>query len=549
MRNILAGTWADWRLAWRELRLTADAWLLASLLATLLLMAPLIGVGLGLIAPAGEAWSHVASLLLPRYLRQTLLLLAGTGLLTFLIGCGTAWLVSVYDFPGRRLWEWALILPLSLPTYIAAFAYAGLLDYTGPVQRLFRAWGIADAPSLDILNLPGVTVVISLVLYPYVYLITKVAFRSQSGRLLEAARLMGRKGWSLFWQVGLPAARPAVAGGLALVLMETLNDYGAVKYYGVDTFTTGIFRAWFSMGDADSALRLSACLMLGTFLILFLERQLRRRARYQESRSESRLQRRRLPGGRGVLASTLVALPILGGFLIPVGQLSYWALRSGSKLTPDLHLLIGRTFGLATAAAFFAVLVATLILYTGRLHRGFLTGLLSQVSVLGYSIPGAVIAVGILFTSTRLDQGLRELWDPSLGLVVTGSVGGLLFAYLVRFLAVGHNTLHGGFEKVCGSLDEAARSLGAGTLRTLFRVDLPLLQGPLLGAGLLVFVDVVKELPLTLILRPFNFDTLATKVFELAGDERVAAASSGALVIVLTSLLPIFVLDRLTEKR
>ncbi len=540
---------ARWRLAFRELRLSRDGWLTASLLLALALLVPLASVAAGLLPPASEAWDHVARVLLPRYLGQTLLLLAATNLLTLVMGAGTAWLVAVHDFPGRRFLEWALILPLSLPTYIAAYAYAGIFDYTGPLARLQRYWGLSETGGADVLTLPGVAVVMSLVLYPYVYLISRTAFRGQSGTLLEAARMMGAHGWRLLWRVGLPVARPAIAGGLALVSMETLNDYGAVQYYGVDTLTNGIFRAWFSMGDPDAALRLAAFLMLVTFLLLAGERLLRRRARYAESRGESALVRRPLGGGPGWLAAAAASLPFLAGFLVPVAQLVYWTFRSGARVSPDLPGLVARTFGLAAAAALLAVAASLLLLYTGRLHRGFLTALLSQSSVLGYSVPGAVIAVGILSSSAALDRVLRALWDSSLGLVATGSAAALMFAYLVRFLAVGHNTLHGGFEKIGSWMEEASRTLGAGRWRTLLGVDLPLMKGPLLAAGLLVFVDVVKELPLTLILRPFNFDTLATKVFELAGDERVAASALGALVIVATSLVPIFLLDRLSEKR
>lgn len=537
------------RPAWQEFRLTADIWLAASVALVVVLLAPLATVLLGLAAPASEAWRHVAGTLLPRYLIQTLMLLAATGLITLTVGSGAAWLVSVYDFRGRRFLEWALILPLALPTYIAAFAYAGLLDYTGPVQRLQRAWGLAEGVTLDILNLPGVAVVMSLVLYPYVYLISRVAFRAQSGTVVEAARMMGCRGWSLFRRVGLPAARPAVAGGLALVLMETLNDYGAVQYYGVDTFTTGIFRAWFGMGDADAAIRLAACLIVVTFAVLAAERLQRRRARYQESRSDSRLGRRQLKGWRGWTAGAAVSLPFLAGFAVPMGQLAYWTVRSGADLTPNLPTLVMRTFAVGAGAALLTLLAGLVILYTGRLHRGVFTGMISQASVLGYSIPGAVIAVGVLQTSVQLDAGLRGLIGSGLGLAVTGSLTGLMFAYVVRFLAVGHNTLHGGFEKIGTAMEEASRSLGRSKLQTLLKVDMPLLRGPMTAAALLVFVDVVKELPLTLILRPFNFDTLATRVFQLAGDERVAESAAGAIVIVLTSLIPIGVLNRLAEKR
>ncbi len=518
-----------------------------------LLLAPLFIVFAGLLLPAGEHWGHVASNLLPRYLVDSLLLCAGTGLLALVFGTSTAWLVSFYDFPGRRFLEWALVLPLAVPAYIGAFAYAGLFDYTGPVESwLRRIFGGSGAYlPFEIQSLPGLILVMASVLYPYVYLTTRGALVQQSARLIEAAQLMGLSPLQVFARVALPLARPAMMGGLALVLMETLNDYGAVHYYGVDTLTIGIFRSWFSLGDLDAAIRLASILMGIALLILVLERKQRGAARF-ESLAADAPHRRREPD-RGRWAATAVCLiPFSLGFGLPSLQLLIWTAQTGGGFGFGLTPLIFNSFLLAAAAALLAVSVSLVIAYSRRLHRQALMSLVSRLTVVGYSIPGAVIAVGVLLLSSSFDSVLDGLLrlsvDISPGLIVTGSIGALVFAYLCRFLAVAFNATQGGLETQCGSLDEASRTLGKGPLETLFRVNIPLVRASLAAGGLLVFVDVIKELPLTLILRPFNFDTLATKVFETAGDERVAQSAGGALIIVVTSLLPIVLINRLFSR-
>ena len=459
--------------------------------------------------------------------------------------------MSFYQFPLRRFLSWGLMLPLAIPTYIAAFAYAGLLDFAGPLQRLLRVWGKAGlAGNLDIMSLPGVVLVISAVLYPYVYLITRAAFRSQSSSLIEAARMLGRSDRSVFWKVALPSARPAIAAGLSLVLLETLNEYGAMTYYGVDTFTTGIFRAWFSMGDSDAARRLAALLMVSALAVLWLEQKGRGRVRYEQPQS-NQLMGRKLPTSSRCLATLFCLIPFTLGFLVPLSQLLLWTWQTLERGTIGAFLVVTwRTFLLALAAAGLTTCCALLLGYAIRLQRGsWLTGL-SRLAVLGYSIPGVVIAIGVLIPVSQLDRllgWLVSLWaatPPTLYL--TGGLAVLTYAYVVRFLAVAYQPTQAGFQQLCGHFDEAARGLGASPAATLFKIDLPLLRHTLAGAGLLVFVDVVKELPLTLILRPFNFDTLATRVFEFAGDERVAQAAPGALIIILTSLVPVLWLNRIS---
>ena len=528
-----------------------SGWSIGSLLLSALMIAPLATVFLVLFRPPGAAWGHLWRTVLAGYLWNTLWVITGTAVLTAIAGVGTAWLVSFYRFPLRRFLSWGLMLPLAIPTYIAAFAYAGLLDFAGPLQRLLRTWGKAGlAGKLDIMSLPGVVLVVSAVLFPYVYLITRAAFRSQSLGLVEAARMLGRSDHSIFWKVALPSARPAIAAGLGLVLLETLNEYGAMTYYGVDTFTTGIFRAWFSMGDSDAAQRLATLLMVSALAVVWLEQKGRGRVRYEQPQP-NQLVGRELPAPSRYLATLFCLIPFTLGFLVPLSQLVLWTWQTLERGTIGAFLSVTwRTFLLALAAAGLTTFCALLLGYSIRLQRGsWLVGL-SRLSVLGYSIPGVVIAIGVLIPVSQLDRLLSwlvSLWattPPTLYL--TGGLAALTYAYVVRFLAVAYQPTQAGFQQLCGHFDEAARGLGASPAATLFKIDLPLLGHTLGGAGLLVFVDVVKELPLTLILRPFNFDTLATRVFEYAGDERIAQAAPGALIIILTSLLPVLLLNRIS---
>ncbi|HLV02828.1 MAG TPA: iron ABC transporter permease, partial [Acidobacteriota bacterium] len=441
-----AAALTGWSGGLRELRLTFDGWMMASALLVLSIVCPLLVIVVGLFQPTGEVWEHIRSTLLVRYTVNTLLLIASTALVTLVLGAVTAWLIALYDFPGKRFLDWALVLPLAIPTYIAAFAYAGLLDYTGPVQAFLRWSKIGTRLTFDIMSMGGVVFVISFVLYPYVYLLARNAFRSQSASMLEAARMMGKSPFTVFARVGLPASRTALAAGVGLVVMETLNDYGAVSYYGVDTLTTGIFRAWFGMDDFDSAVRLSACLMILTFFLLVLERWQRGRARYHGRPSERVLTATRLVGGRALAAMMACMTPFLFGFLVPFFQLSYWAVIALDEGSSNQMLgWIWNSFRLGAFTAALIVVVAIVIAYTARLHRHLAIDVLSRFALVGYSIPGAVIAVGVLVILISSDRFLNswtvKYFGISTGLLLTGSVVGLIFAYLVRFLAVGYGAV------------------------------------------------------------------------------------------------------------
>jgi iron(III) transport system permease protein len=530
----------------------------AASVAALLLSVPLLVVAVGALGGAGETWSHLASTVLAGYLRNSALLALGVAALTLLIGVSTAWLVATCDFPGRRHFEWALILPLAVPAYIAAYTYAGMLDVTGPVQRLLRTLVPAWSERffyLDVMRFETVVLIFAVVLYPYVYLIARTSFLVQSRTALEASRVLGVGAWRAFFRVALPLARPALAAGLSLVVMEVLNDYGAVTYYGVPTFTTGIFRSWLALGDLGAAIRLAACLMVFVFLVLGLERLQRRGRRVDEGSASHRpLRRYELAGWRAGAAFVVCLVPLMLGFLIPVSQLGYWAAQTAGRVVNASFLrLVANSFLLAVGAALLCVLLALLLAYAARLSRTLYMGAVSRVAVLGYSIPGAVIAVGVLVSFGWLDRNVASIVSRSVGgsvgLLLSGTLAALLFAYAVRFLAVALLPVEAGFERQCRNLDAASRSLGVPPMATLRRVALPLLRGTLLSAGIMVFVDVLKEIPLTLVLRPFNFNTLATKAFQMAMDEQVAESANAALIVILTGLIPVVWLNRLMARR
>ena len=537
-----------------RLRVHLTPWTLGTFAIVALVLLPVASVLLGIFGESSDTWRHLASTVLADYLGNSAILALGVGVLTLVMGVGTAWLVATCEFPGRRVLETGLILPLAMPTYIVAYTYAEVLAHTGPVQgalQLFLDPTTTAAIRTGLMSLPGAVFVLSLVLYPYVYLITRASFLKQSGGILETSRILGKTGWGSFHQVALPMARPAVVAGVTLVLMEVLNEYGAVKYFGVSTFTTGIFRAWFSLGDTPSAIRLSACLLAFVFLLILAERVQRGRARFDYGSSRFRpVAPFRLRGARAWLATAACAIPVLLGFVVPVAQLLAWATEVAPQALDRRFLVLAmNSFGLALVSALLAVAAALVIVYSVRLSPTPLLRLAARASSLGYSIPGAVIAVGVMVPFIWLDRRILEFLAPitgsPVGLLLTGTVAALVFAYVVRFLAVALNPLDSGFERICGNLDETSRSLGSPPLRTLRRVNIPLLKGTLLSAGLLVFVDVLKELPLTLILRPFDFDTLATRAFQLAMDEQVAESALPALLIVLVGLIPVILINRL----
>lgn len=522
-----------------------------SLLFLVLLLLPAGRIFGQLLEPAGENWGHIRQYLFRDYLANTLQLVGWTGLGTVLLGAGLAWLVSACDFPLRAFFRRALYLPLALPPYIAACTYSGLLSYTGPLRSILRhQWQWEPAAAwFDIMNLPGAVGIFTLVLYPYVYAVTRAYWEKQAASQIESARLLGRGQLAVFWDVALPLSRPALVGGVSLVAMEVLGDYGVVHYFGLPTFSTAIFKTWFGMGDVAAAVRLAAVLMLVVLLLLLLENLLRGGRKYSPAGARSRpLSPWRLAGARGWLATGFCAAVSGLGFFIPLGQLVYWAWHSWPRVPgAEFARLLADTLLLALITTALVLVVALVVANYSRLHRGMLAAACARATVLGYSIPGPVIAIGVLAWFIALDGYLYPLYrflEPQAEhLLLTSSLVMLIYALVVRFLAMGFGPLSAGFAKLGNRYSEASRTLGAGVTATFWRVDLPLLRPAVAAAFMLVFVEVVKELPLTLMLRPFNFQTLAGKVFQYAGDEMLPEAAVPALVIVALSTLAVWWLE------
>jgi iron(III) transport system permease protein len=529
-----------------------NGWVAGSLLLGLAVAFPLISVFSGIWSEGDIAWQHITEELLPDYIYNTVLLMLGVALLVLIIGVGSAWMVSVFDFPGQKILQWALILPIAMPAYILGFTWAGLLDYASPLSVFVRnTLGLETGSYLffNILSLPGAIVILALSLYPYVYLSAYVWFSNQSASVFEAASSLGHSRLSQFWRLAIPMARPAMVAGVSLVLMEVLNDYGVVSYFGVDTFTTGIFSAWFSFGSPISAIKLSGYLMLLVFTLLLAERMQRGNRRYDTLKGHARpFKKTSLKGFPAYTVSLLIALPVLLGFAFPAIMLIYWTIVT-TPLVMDYSFLplIINSFMLAASAAGIVVLATLLTSFTLRSFPSKWTQILVRFSNMGYAIPGAVVAVGVMVPFLWIDTQLNLLTQNGRQLILTGTWFTLIFAYLVRFMAVGFNNIDSSLTKTSTSMDEAARSLGHSYRTTLVRILLPLIRPGVLAAGLLVFIDVLKELPLTLILRPFNFDTLAIRSYEYATDERVPEAAPSALLIILMGLLAVYMLSKIIK--
>jgi iron(III) transport system permease protein len=517
-----------------------------------LLAVPVVAVVSSLLGGVSDTWVHLAATALPRYVLNTLLLSLAVAWGVLSMGVLSAWLVTAYRFPGRDLLQWALMLPLAMPAYVMAYAYTDWLQFTGPVQSGLRAltgWQARDYWFPEVRSLSGAAAMLSFALYPYVYLIARATFSELSRSAIEAGRLAGHAAWGAFFRVAVPLARPAIAAGVALALMETLADFGTVSYFAVEVFTTGIFKAWLSMGDAVAASQLSACLLALVALVLALERANRGRAAYHATSSRKPAPPHSLRGPGAALALAACAAPVLFGFVVPAFILMAlaWEQR-GAYLGERLLALVGNSFALAGLSAAIAVTLATVMAYAARLTRSAAVRAANRVVGLGYAVPGAVIAIGLMVPLGQLDNALADAVERALGvktgLILTGTFLALVYAYLVRLLAVALQTVDAGLARITPSMEDAARSLGSTPGGMLARVHVPLLAPSLATAALLVFVDVLKEIPATLALRPFNFDTLAIEAYNLAKDERLAEAALPSLVIVLVGLAPVLYVTR-----
>lgn len=517
-------------------------------LAAIVIAAPVLAILLNLAQPATDIWRHLVSTVLPEMLRNTLFLMLGAGLGCIVIGTGCAWLVTMTEFPGRRWLSWALFLPLAMPSYVSAFVYSDLLQFAGPVQTGLRnlfGWHRGDYWFPDFLSLQGAIALFIVAFYPYVFMLARAAFLDQSVCVLEVGRTLGLGPWQRFFRIALPLARPMIAGGAALVMMETLAEFGAVSWLGVPTFTTAIYRTWFGMGDVTAAAQLAGVLLIFVLVVVMIERAGRNAKRFHHTSARTRpLPLRPLPPLRAGFAILACLAPVALGFLLPAGWLLHLAFAEGDQA--GISRLAGFTansFVLAGLAAGVLIVVALGLAYAQRLVPHRATSWLIQFATMGYAVPGSVIAIGILLPLAALDHSLNT-WSQALfgkgpGLLLSGTLVALLYAYLVRFLAVAFNTVDGGLHRIRPSLDQAARVLGQSPFGVVRRIHAPLLRGSLMTAAMLVFVDVLKELPATLIVRPFDFDTLAVRVYQLASDERLSEASTGALIIVAVSLIPV----------
>ncbi len=527
--------------------------MLGILLLCLLLSVPVLTILTSITSSSDGVWQHLYDTVLGDYVTHSLTLLVGVGLAVLVLGIGPAWLVTMTRFPGSRVLEWALVLPLAMPAYIIAYTYTGMLDIGGPLQVWIRETfdvRFGDYWFPNVRSLAGAVAMLSLVLYPYVYLLSRTAFLEQSVCVLEVSRTLGASPWQAFTRVAMPLARPAIIAGLSLVLMETLADYGTVQYFGVSAFTTGIFRTWFGLGSLTAAAQLAAVLLIFILFLVMTEHWSRQKARYHHTSNKySRLPQIPLTGWKRAAAMVYCMLPVLLGFLIPFIQLSLWAVDTWHLVDKDsFFTLFVNSLELASVTAIIALVLGVFITYSKRLRPTLPLRGVVRVMGLGYAIPGTVIAVGVLIPfawfDNTLDAWMREHFDIATGLLLSGTLIAVVFAYLVRFLPVALNTLDAGLGKIKPTMDDVGRSMGLSPLQILRRVHVPLLQGSLLTASLLVFVDVLKELPATLILRPFNFNTLAIRTYELANQERLAEASSSALMIVLAGIILVIILSK-----
>ena len=529
-------------------------WHVGGLLIALAVGLPVVAVIWLAVFPSENIWPHLFETVLWDYVDTTVRLMLGVALGSAVIGVGTAWLVTTVDFPGRRVFQWALMLPLAAPTYIVAYVYTDLLEFAGPIQSALRdmfGWTSArDYWFPEIRTVGGAIAMMTLTLYPYVYLLARAAFLEQASITREVSRTLGAGPWRTFWRVALPLARPAIVVGVTLALMETLNDFGTVDYFAVRTLTAGVFNVWLTMGNVGGGAQIALVMLGFVVLLILLERLERRRRRYHTLATRHRRARRaRLGAAASWAAFAACMAPVLFGFLVPGAVLLrnavLFAPESWSSRFPDFAI---NSLLLSSGAAILCVTLATFLAYAVRLRGGRVLSGAARFASLGYAVPGAVLALGILIPfgafDNAFDSWVRDTFGVSTGLLLSGTVAAVMFAYVVRFFALSYGALESGLGRIKPSMEMAARTLGEGPTGTLRRVHLPLMKGTLLTAALLIFVDVMKELPATLLLRPFNFDTLATYVYQFGSSEQLELSALGALTIVAVGLVPVVLLNQ-----
>ena len=533
---------------------TSKRWLITAAVTTAIVALPVLSVLILALFPEENIWPHLLDTTLPRYLVTTLQLMAGVAFITLVIGLASAWAVTMCDFPGRKFFEWAMLLPFAVPAYVIAYVYTSLLDYAGPVQTAMRDWfgwhNAADYWFPEIRSLEGATLMIGLVLYPYVYLLARAAFLEQSPSLFAVSRSLGHSAISTFFRVVLPIARPAVAVGLSLVLMETLNDFGTVDFFAVQTLTAGLFDTWMNLGNLGGAAQIATTMLAFVVILVTLERYSRRKQQQFAARDNREpIRRFTLSRPRQWVCVAVCAVPVIFGFLLPAATLGHYAWEYfDESWNPDFVRNTLNSLFLSGTAALTTLIIGVTLAYSRRLHDTRGMRVMMRLSSLGYAMPGAVLAVGVIVPLAGFDNWvdgiLRDNFGVSSGLLLSGTAFALVFAYTVRFLAVSAGSVESALQKITPSMDMASRSLGHTPGNTLLKVHLPMLRGTLITAALVVFVDCMKELPATLILRPFNFETLATYVYQFASDEKLAHSALPALIIVLAGIIPIILMSK-----
>ncbi|WP_312114775.1 ABC transporter permease [Brevibacillus reuszeri] len=542
----------------RNLRRNMNGWVTLSVIGAFLALLPSLYIFFGLFQKENENWQHIQEYMLVDYALESLWLVLGTGACTIIVGVTLAWLVAAYDFPLRRFFDWAFVLPLAIPPYIAAYTYGSMLSYTGSIQTFLRntlGW-TPDQRYFDIMSMKGAIFIFTLFLFPYVYLITKAFLEKQSAAFIENARLLGKNSFHTFFVIVLPLSQGAIVGGASLVAFEVLNDFGVTKHFGISSFTTAIFKTWFGMYDVDSAIRLAAWLMSFIIGLFVIERLLRKRKKFSSpTNKQNPLKRRKLKGVWKWAAMAFGLLVVSLSFFIPVTQLLVWATWTYEDVWNSGFIeLLFNTLSVSLVSIFILMLLAVIVANVIRSARGSTFSLmLTRFISMGYSIPGAVLSIGVLAVVISVDQKLSGVYEW-LGfgggkLVLSMSLFMLIFAYIIRFLAVGYNAVEAGFEKIGNRYTEASRLLGLGMTRTFLKVDLPLIKGAVFTGFVLVFMEIIKELPLTLLLRPYNFETLATKAYQYASDEQIHQASIPSLCIIAVGIVSVFFYHWLGEKQ
>ena len=526
-----------------------NAWRWASRLLAISVIVPLLVISGSWLVFSPDVWQHMGATILPQITFNTLILISGVAVGTTIIGVSLAWLTTLCEFPGRRYLDWALMLPFAVPTYVLAFVFLAIFDFSGPVQGVIRSvFDLPGAWSIEVRNALGVVLVMTLVLYPYVYMLARVSFLGQGQSTYEAGRSLGLGPWAAFFRVSLPMARPGIIAGLSLALMEALADFGAVSIFNFDTFTTAIYKAWFGFFDHHTAAQLASILLTLVLIGLVLERHFRARASYAET-GRGGIQRRFQLQGKKAFAASLYAWSIFVlAFAAPVFRLLIWAWEERADIDMRYVDLFNHTFVLGISAGILTVVGAFVLAYANRYHGDRFTRLSVQVGTLGYALPGSVLAVGVMLSLTWFDNRLADMLEQMLGydpgLFLSGSVIALLMAYFARFLAVAYGPVNSSLERIKPSLRDAARSLGASQWETVRRIYIPMLRPGILTAALLVLVDTMKEMPATLLLRPFGWDTLAVRIYELTSEGEWEKAALPAVVLVAVGLIPVILLVR-----